>query len=265
MTDHIDPLDDLASAHLDGETTAAEAARVAADPELRARVARLATARDHLRGAAPPVDPVRRDDAVAAALAAFDLAATDPAPEAGRVAVTPITAARRAIASRRTLRLVGIAAAVILLAVAVPLIGRLGSDSGDDAAADFQATGQALDDGGADSSAFPTTTTAAGRPTTPDLGSFTELSDLTDAARTQLTLKSSTASETAPMAASGPDLAADACAAQEAASDGSTVLVALAVLDAQPVVVLVREAPDGGRSFVVLDRQACTTVTAGRL
>ena len=64
MTDH-DPLDDLASAHLDGVTTPEEAARVAADPELVARVEALRAVRAAV-ASSPAADPDRREQAIAA-------------------------------------------------------------------------------------------------------------------------------------------------------------------------------------------------------
>ena len=68
MTDPT--FDELASAHLDGATTPEEAARVAADPALQARVEELRRIRDAV-AEVPSVDPARRDAAIAAALAAF--------------------------------------------------------------------------------------------------------------------------------------------------------------------------------------------------
>ena len=68
MTDPF--LDELASAHLDGATTPEEAARIAADPSLQARVEALRQVRAAL-GEVPPADPVAREAGIAAALEAF--------------------------------------------------------------------------------------------------------------------------------------------------------------------------------------------------
>ena len=119
MTDH-DPLDELASAHLDGATSPEEAAQVAADPALQARVEELRAVRDAV-AAVPPVDPARRDAAIAAALAAFEEAGP---PEPGRSAsVTSLTevAARRG-RSARARRWLGAAAVIALLVALVPLV-----------------------------------------------------------------------------------------------------------------------------------------------
>ena len=77
MTDPF--LDELASAHLDGVTTPEEAARVAADPALQARVEALRRVRAAV-SEAPPADPVARDAAIAAALTAFGEEPDAPAP-----------------------------------------------------------------------------------------------------------------------------------------------------------------------------------------
>ena len=89
MTDPHD-FDELASAHLDGATSPEEAALVAADPALQARVEELRAVRDALARGCPPVDADRRDAAIAAALAAFDEDAEPERPTA------PVTAARAA-------------------------------------------------------------------------------------------------------------------------------------------------------------------------
>jgi negative regulator of sigma E activity len=80
MDDDLDPRDELASAHLDGETDAEEAASVAADDDLRRRVEAFDQVRELV--ARPPDPPAgeHRDAAVAAALAA---AAADRGTETG--------------------------------------------------------------------------------------------------------------------------------------------------------------------------------------
>ncbi|MET0902255.1 MAG: hypothetical protein ABWZ52_03355, partial [Acidimicrobiales bacterium] len=115
MTDPHE-LDDLASAHLDGATTAEEAARVAADPVLRARVEELRAVRDAL-AQVPPVDAAVRDQAIATALSALD---EDDGPVAPVAPVTELTARRRG-RSRSVARAVSAAAVVVLLAVLVPV------------------------------------------------------------------------------------------------------------------------------------------------
>jgi hypothetical protein len=272
MTDHDDPLhplDELASAHLDGLTTPAEAARVDADPDLAARVARLAATRDAVRSPDAGSDPARRDEAIAAALDAFDAAGEEGPASAGTAvspSVTSLTA--RPAHARRALRLVGIAAAVALLALAVPLLGRLDTGSDDDTAtSSFEETGAALDDStaadaaGGDVGAAASTTVATGSRAT-DLGSFAALPDLAAAVRAGVGSKAA-AMESSPMAATTDSTVA--CEPEQRDAGSSTAYVALAELDGQPVVVLVRDEPDGTRTMVVLDRQDCSTISAGRL
>jgi hypothetical protein len=150
MTDHHDdPRDELASAHLDGLTTRAEARRVESEPELQRRVDALRAARTALRADDVPVDPDRREQAMAAALAAFaeEPTADRRAPEGA----TDLLAARRAERAARaaatdgpdraarTRQILGVAAALVVLALSVPVLGSLGSD-GDDTATEEAAT-----------------------------------------------------------------------------------------------------------------------------
>jgi len=126
---HPDPLDELASAHLDGATTAEEAARVEADPDLLARVEALRAVRAAL-AVAPLVDDERREHAIAVALAAYDEQRRAPGAAAAG-SLTPL-AARRHRPSPRAWRVVGAAAAVAALAALVPLLASLSPDSSSD-------------------------------------------------------------------------------------------------------------------------------------
>ncbi len=121
---HHDPLDDLASAHLDGATTPEEAARVQADPSLSARVEALRLVRTAMAATAPP-DGGRREQAIAAALMAYDEDRT----------VTPLTpvASRHRGPAQRSWRVASVAAAVAALAALVPLLASLSSGSDDSA------------------------------------------------------------------------------------------------------------------------------------
>jgi hypothetical protein len=187
MTDH-DPLDDLASAHLDGTTSPDEAAQVAADPALLARVETLRAVRAAV-GAMPPVDPARRDAAITAALAAFDEAGRDE-PSDRRSSVTSLTEVRaRRGPPARMLRLVGAAAVVLLLAALVPLLAQLGG-SHDDQAGDATSEAASGADGGREDdrsgaeSADPTTTAADhGLLESAALGEYDSLDDLAAAVR----------------------------------------------------------------------------------
>ena len=156
MTDPF--LDELASAHLDGATTPEEAARIAADPSLQARVEALRQVRAAL-GEVPPADPVAREAGIAAALEAFAEAA--PTERSGALPAPPVLAPRRGPSST-ALRVLGAAAAIALLALLVPVLGRLAD--GDDQQASFEQTGSAI--GGAPDAAAGG---AEDRPRTPSL------------------------------------------------------------------------------------------------
>ncbi|MGI8873062.1 MAG: hypothetical protein ACR2KP_01790 [Egibacteraceae bacterium] len=117
-------LDELASAHLDGVTSAAEEALIRGNPELLARVEQLRAARTAVHEE-PAADPARREQAIAAALSAFDelqAAAGEVVPDAVRVRKRWGAAWR----NRRPvgLGLVGAVAAVVAVAVLVPVLTR---------------------------------------------------------------------------------------------------------------------------------------------
>lgn len=268
MTDHhdpLDPLDELASAHLDGETSSDEAASVASDAQLLARVEGLSAARELLRRTEVTIDPKARDRAIEAALVAFEAedASALPAQDDGAaVAALAPRAARRP--SRRAIELLGIAAAVALLALAVPLLGRLDSGSNDNVAATAGQTGDAA------SGAAPNVKSAA--PSTPafdgdavaHLGSFADVPQLTGAVRAALSGSNAYATESGRSAVSDSALESSTTpCSNERARIGSALYTALAELKGLPVVVIVRDDPAGGRSMVVLDASDCTTVATG--
>jgi hypothetical protein len=147
MTDP-DPLDELASAHLDGATTPEEAERVAADPELQARVEALRAVRVALT-AMPLVDAQRREHAIAAALAAFDEADATGGGVAPVRSLTPVAGRRRG-PSAQAWRAIGAAAAVAVLAALVPLLASLSSSSDDSADTASRALEERGEDGAAD-------------------------------------------------------------------------------------------------------------------
>jgi hypothetical protein len=265
-TDELDPLDELASAHLDGHTTPDEAARVDGDPDLSARVARLEAARAAVRAVpVEPADATRRDAALAAALEAFD-AAAPPAPVRAPASVTPLASRWRA--SRRTLQLAGIAAAVALLALAVPLLGRL-DDGSDDDQSNEAATAleeREGDDGSsaADSAApedaaagAPSTTTMAARALA-DLGAFADIDELADAVRARLS--DPDVERPSPQAATTYD-AALPCAAEMTERAPAPRILAAATLGGQAVVVVVRDDEAGRTVLDVLDSASCALVT----
>lgn len=263
-TDELDPLDELASAHLDGQTTPEEAARVDADPDLVARVARLAAARAVVRAA--PVEPpgaARRDALLTAALEAFDAAA---APVGATAPVTPIVSRWRA--TRRTFQLAGIAAAVALLALAVPLLGRLDSgtegDRSDEAATALseREAGSAADSAAPeDATAGADSTTTFAVPAPVDLGGFADLDELAAAVRAHLPATDQTSS---PEAAT-TYTPLPGCAAEATGPDPAPHFSALATLGGRAVVVVVRDSADGGAVLEVLDASSCALLSSTAL
>ncbi|MFN8041035.1 MAG: hypothetical protein U0Q07_17600 [Acidimicrobiales bacterium] len=137
MTDHHptpdDARDELASAALDGEATDDEAARVADDPDLRARRDELAAVQAAV--AAPVEVPAgAADQAVAAALAAFSPAedvGTD-APSGGAAAEVVDLGAHRT--RNRVLAAVAAVAVLALLVGVAPRLLRGGTPTSTDAA-----------------------------------------------------------------------------------------------------------------------------------
>lgn len=275
----LDPLDDLASAHLDGQTTPTEAAQVAGDAALAARVAELATVRVALQSDGPPVDEARREASIAAALAAFEEDRADAAgPAAGATGVTPIAvAAARRRASRRTVQVIGAVAVAVLLAIAVPLLGGLGADpdapSEEVATSALEESAQDLDerDGAGDAAAgaldAPMADPLAAATARVDLGTFEDLDALEAALLTYVG---------APLAATTDDQATPTTAARSAESgvpstcsdtpgSGTRVLTGTATLQGRPVLVFVDEGTDGHRTLTVVDAADCSTISTRQL
>ncbi|MDP1819412.1 MAG: hypothetical protein Q8K58_05885 [Acidimicrobiales bacterium] len=266
--DDLDPLDALASAHVDGVTTAAEAEQIAASPELQARVRRLRSARDAIREPGP-IDVARREEAIGAALAAFD---------AGEVqtGVVSSLAGREARPDRsRRRRVLGVAAAVAVAALLVPTLSQLGDDeperptalSDADDAAEDRAAGAAPDrdasgSGGAAETEMaapmledgPTSGEAAAgaAPAAVHLGSFPDLDALAQSLEGQLL--SVPLPERAAATAEGEDDEDDDRAVRrclsgrlgETAAPDVVVLIGTARLDGRALVVRVVDAPTPG-------------------
>ncbi len=280
MTDDPHDLDELASAHLDGVTTPEEAARVEADPDLRARVDALREVRDQLRAAAAadgPIDAARRDAAITAALAQVD----DPL----LADVTPIAEARRR--RGRAARWVA-AAAVLALGAAriVPSMFDTDDSGSEDVAAQAQEegedeaseelergtggafsagpeAGEAGDTEDSSGGAMQSTTTnraAAGPPQAgSDLGSFPDLAALTAVVRDALV--DSPAIGSAPLPSDAVSSCLTAAEAEALAAGATFELTAVAVVADLPVVVTVTTAPDGTRTLDVVDpAAACALV-----
>lgn len=247
MTDPHD-LDDLASAHLDGVTSPEEAARVAADPALLARVAELRAVRAAV-GEVPAVDPVRRDVAIAAALAAFD---EDRAGDHAVTPVTPLTPGRRL--SPTTIRVLSAAAVVAILALLVPLLG--GIDAGDDDDASFEATGDAIEGDSrastddvevAEESGSPTTVLSTAAPDA-DLGTYEDLEALADAVTAGQVDNQAFVPQNDQL-----DGAAQLCTPAPAASTQTGT----AVVAGEAVVVWIGVTPEGRRLLTVLRADGC--------
>lgn len=267
----IDPLDDLASAHLDGQTTPAEDAQVAGDPAVAARVAELAAVRAAMQSDGPPVDEVRREASIAAALAAFDEGRAEAAAPAGSAGVTPIAvaAARRRV-SRRNVQVIGAVAVAVALAVAVPLLGVLDSDSpSEDLAtspveesAEDTAERDGGDAAGGAADDFATAGPLAMSPTAPvDLGTFEDLDALEAAVATHVAapFAATTGDQASPTTAARTAEAASACSGADDA--GQLVLTGTATLEDRPVLVFVHESTDGARTVRVVDAVDCSTIS----
>jgi len=168
-----DPVDELLSAVLDGMASADEEARVAADPQLRARLGTLRALRQSLADVPALPDEVGRTTLAAALVAAAngeaedrevleveDGASAPAAPAPARTGAVPIgvaTGRRRERRDRRPGALVGVAAAVVL--VLAGLVAGLAALGGDD---DNDAASGALGQASASTAAGGATTAAAG-------------------------------------------------------------------------------------------------------
>lgn len=231
---HHDPLDDLASAHLDGATTPEEAARVQAEPELGARVEALRAVRTALAATAP-ADGGRREQAIAAALTAYDDERT----------VTPLTAvvSRRRGPAQRSWRVVGAAAAAAALVALVPLVASLSSKSDDSA-----------DTAASKSSTMEDSPTAQLPSAAVDAEAGLQASSTTMPARLHLTLGSfpsdealvdaipPTAADATPSEAFGDGLDSNPCVATLLARlvpSPLEVIVATATVAGEPVVLVI--------------------------
>jgi hypothetical protein len=250
MTDPHDDFDELASAHLDGLTSPDEAARVDADPALRARVEELRAVRAAL-SELPVVDAARRDAAIAAALAAFEEEGTgkrvaSPAP------VTPLAPRRRL--SPTTVRVLSAAAVVAVLALLVPLLSSI--DSGDDDATSFEATGNAIGGEGddatsedAETSGGSTTSAVDPAAADSDLGTYDDLDALADAV---------TAGGLDPRAFV-PQEQADGlvhlCPSPTTVTEAGTAVVA-----DEPVIVWIGTTQEGRRVLTVVRADGCEVI-----
>jgi hypothetical protein len=273
----LHPLDELASAHLDGLADPAALAAAQHDPQFSGRIDRMGRARAVVRSGFGPTDLTRRDAALAAAMAAFDdPTAADPMPRNQSTAVvTPIevAAARRSIPRRW--RTIGIAAAVVAGALAaVPILtmndGKPDSDlatelSAKDADTADENRTMAADAPFADTAAAPQASTAAG------LGDYATYDDLAERVKTQLapsgalgsatptTLATTTTAPPLPATTTGGSAGGGEAASLPAddgcppPSDQQVVYEGDATVEGHPVTVEVVQAPDGDRTLEVRD------------
>jgi hypothetical protein len=266
----VTPLDELASALLDGEATIEERAR-ADDPEITARVARFGEVASVVGSEVEPPTDAERDAAIAAALDAWD----EQVSGAGRPRVDEL--AERRDRSRRMLRLVGVAAAALaVVGLGAALVDRLPDGGDDDAGVAVEASGgeaegsdeataetEAADDSGAAEAPATESGPQTGEFTVDgdDLGRFEELDDLLfeSAARLAAGAGSDAGAALEPDAAVLE--AALACAPTAlpteqtvSALGGATVL--RATLDTREVLVFALPTADGPR-VVVVDAETC--------
>ena len=109
MSDPDPRIDDLASAYLDGEATAAEVARVETDGELAARLDAFVAVREAMSADLPVVDDATREASLSRVFAALDRdTPTEPK-------LTPVSQLDKR--RRDPSRLLAIAAAVIAVAL----------------------------------------------------------------------------------------------------------------------------------------------------
>ena len=124
--------DELASAYLDGEATAAEQAMVEADSDLLARVEQLRHAAEEV---ASPVAEAGREEIIAQALKAFK-PETEKARETPRLGILPRLKDKLSIGDRlRNRQLVpifGVAAALVVVFLAISIFALTSEDTSDD-------------------------------------------------------------------------------------------------------------------------------------
>jgi hypothetical protein len=255
---HEHERDEQVSAHLDGEATPDEAAAIAAQPELVARADTLAAASAVLREeAVPRVPDHARDAAIRNALDAYDDSRN--APNADR---DELARARDRRTSRR-LRVVGIAAAVLLAVLAVPVLTR---DTGDDASDVATEAGQSAAEedastGGDALAADSPEASAAAEDRSPtlyegpsDIGVVASTDELEQRVRALL------GAEPTPSEFDGSAVDVRCSAnALELIARGEIVFHGVAQIDSRRVTVLV-VADENDRHMVVFDDVTCSTV-----
>jgi hypothetical protein len=251
------PLDELASALLDGEATAEEQAR-ADEPQVAARMARFAAVASVV--SAEPEAPAdhRRDAAVAAALAAWQPQATRPEAPIDELA------SRRDRRTVRTFRLVGAAAAVAAVLGLGALVATWSQDDGDSTssvAADAPTEGAsdtteaaAADEaaGGGDAAGSVPAPSVGG-----DLGRYDDVDALLRDSTAQFAQRAASSNDASPSTsptADQLDLSVQ-CAPAVLSSPTPATFFTATLVDREVVVLLTPVA--GGTHVVVVDATTC--------
>ena len=271
-----DPLDELASALVDGEATDAERTR-AGDPAVSERVAAFERVAGIVATPVPAPSDAHREAAIAAAVAAI----ADAAAPVGRV----VPMRRRTGAPRWLPAAAAVAVVVAGLGLLVAALGSVDGD-GDEAATDSaseEAGGEPTDtfqqsvEAGAPASTVGdaggsggSTATGSAAPPVPavDLGELGDVDDLEAALRNQ-------APPTAGAAAAGGEAENEGEGEDDSAARVSPpcadvfgpalVHVFTARLDGEPVTVGLFDEPDGRRTYAVVDQDTCEAVDGGEL
>jgi hypothetical protein len=229
----LHPLDELASAHVDGVADPIDVAAGQGLPGFDDRLARFAQVRGALRAEAP-VDAERREAAIAAALAAFDAQPvidapraqpdepTEVLPTAAAVTPIPIAAARRRLPGRRW-QVAAVAAAAVA-AGAIALVPALTSDDKPDDATTLAAppeSSRAAKDGADEDMTFETGMADRGLAATPKLGDFKDFDELEGAVRQRLApAPRATAASPAPTTSAPPSTTTTVSSTAEGTTGG---------------------------------------------
>jgi hypothetical protein len=250
----VGPLDELASAILDGDATEAELAR-ADEPEVARRVARFSALAEQVRQGSPGPDD-RREAAIAAALAEFG----------GEAAPADELAARRerrggwADPARRLRILGAAAAAIVAIAVGAVVLDSspdddqtTAADAVDDRATEETASSESSLDAETPASDGQAADSAGGAEVAPapiDLGEFESADQLLDEALSRPAV---------PPQDTSFGAAEPSAAARCADPTGGATRIDTAELDGRAVLVYVRDdaGADGDVEIVVVDAATC--------
>jgi negative regulator of sigma E activity len=260
------PDDELVSALLDGEATPEEEARVTSDPELAARLAEFRAVAEAVGAPVPVAQQAARDAAIARAIA------TSPADE-----LAAARAKRADTRARRWLPIASVAAAVLVVLAAIPLLSRLGGGGSDDSALSNAAATTAAAGAEAAPDRNAASTTVPGPLAAPlaaaDLGVIANPADLrvavervlsTQDAQSASTFADAETLESGEASAGGGRFDVNTCAADLRTSfpnTGPLLLQTTATFQGTPVAVLVYGITDPGagptRQLLAVDLGTC--------